>query len=284
MLVELQNISKRLGRFRLKDISFQLPEGYILGLIGPNGAGKTSLLHIILGLYKPDAGMVSIDGMRYEDAEKTIREETGVVLLEDMFDGGLTLSANGARYGSFFQNYSPSVLATYLERFELEPKRKYHALSRGEKIKFQFAFALAHDAKLLVLDEPTGNFDRSFRKEFFAVLKEFIADGKRSVILSTHLTDDLDRMADYILYLENGKSVFAGDIETLRETYRLVTGESYRIKAITRDLVLSVEEGEHGSRALVKNSRKLPDDKELTMSVPTIEELMYFITKSDGRR
>ena len=157
MLVELENISKRLGRFRLKDISLQLPEGYILGLIGPNGAGKTSLLHIILGLYKPDAGMVSIDGMRYEDAEKTIREETGVVLLEDMFDGGLTLSANGARYGSFFQNYSPSVLATYLERFELEPKRKYHALSRGEKIKFQFAFALAHDAKLLVLDEPTGS-------------------------------------------------------------------------------------------------------------------------------
>ena len=146
-------------------------------------------------------------------------------------------------------------------------------------MKFQFAFALAHDAKLLVLDEPTGNFDREFRREFFRVLKEFIADGTRSVILSTHLTDDLDRVADYILYLENGKSVFSGDIETLRESYRLVTGEPWQIKAIARELVIHVEEGEHGTRALVKNSRRLPDDRDLTVAVPTIEELMYFITK-----
>lgn len=279
MLLELQNISKRLGSFRLEDISLQLPEGYILGLIGPNGAGKTSLLHVILGLYAPDDGTVAIDGMNYENAEPQIREEIGVVLLEDMFDGGLTLIANGNSYGSFYQNYSSRTLEAYLERFGLEAKSRYHTLSRGEKLKFQFAFALSHEAKLLVLDEPTGNFDRDFRKEFFQVLKEFIADGTRSVILSTHLTDDLDRIADYILYLENGKSVFSGDIETLRESYRLVTGEPWQIKAIAKELVIHVEEGEHGTRALVKNSRRLPDDQELTVAAPTIEELMYFMTK-----
>lgn len=279
MLVELQNVSKRLGRFYLEDISMQLPEGYIMGLIGPNGAGKTSLLHVILGLYQPNAGTVAIDGMRYSDDEKSIREETGVVLLEDLFDGGLSLSANGARYGSFFQHYSGVTLEKYLERFGLNSKNKYRTLSRGEKLKFQFAFALAHDAKLLVLDEPTGNFDREFRREFFCVLKEFIADGTRSVILSTHLTDDLDRVADYILYLENGKSIFCGDIETLRDTYRLVTGESWQIRAIAKELVIHVEEGEYGMRALVKNSHRLPEDRTLTISVPTIEELMYFMTK-----
>ena len=279
MLVELENITKRLGKFCLEDISMQLPEGYILGLIGPNGAGKTTLLHVILGLYQPNAGTVTIDGMSYADHEVAIREETGVVLLEDMFDGGLTLTANGERYGKFFKNYSGRTLETYLERFGLKSKCRYRSLSRGEKLKFQFAFALAHDAKLLVLDEPTGNFDREFRREFFRVLKEFIADGTRSVILSTHLTDDLDRVADYILYLENGKSVFSGDIETLRESYRLVTGEPWQIKAIARELVIHVEEGELGTRALVKNSRRLPDDRDLTVAVPTIEELMYFITK-----
>lgn len=262
----------------------ELPEGYILGLIGPNGSGKTTLLHILLGLYEQSRGAVTIDGMSYAEEEPAIREETGVVLLEDMFDGGLSLLDNGNNYGSFFKRYSSETLQGYLERFGLSPKRKFRALSRGEKLKFQFAFALSHDAKLLVLDEPTGNFDREFRREFFQVLKEFISDGKRSVILSTHLTEDLDRIADYILYLDHGKSVFSGDIETLRESYRLVTGEKWRIRAIDRELVVYVEDGEFGTRALVRNSCGIgrfikPGDSELTASTPTLEELMYFTTK-----
>ena len=116
------------------------------------------------------------------------------------------------------------------------------------------------------------------------MLKEFIADGKRSVILSTHLTEDLDRIADYILYLDHGKSVFSGDIETLRESYRLVTGEKWKIRAIDRELVVHVEEGEFGTRALVRNRCGIgrfikPGDSELTVSIPTLEELMYFTTK-----
>lgn len=284
MLVEMKNISKQWGSFCLEDISMELPEGYILGLIGPNGSGKTTLLHILLGLYEQSRGTVTIDGMSYAEEEPAIREETGVVLLEDMFDGGLSLLDNGNNYGSFFKRYSSETLQGYLERFGLSPKRKFRALSRGEKLKFQFAFALSHDAKLLVLDEPTGNFDREFRREFFQVLKEFISDGKRSVILSTHLTEDLDRIADYILYLDHGKSVFSGDIETLRESYRLVTEEKWRIRAIDRELVVYVEDGEFGTRALVRNSCGIgrfikPGDSELTASTPTLEELMYFTTK-----
>ena len=284
MLVEVKNISKQWGSFCLEDISMELPEGYILGLIGPNGSGKTTLLHILLGLYEQSRGTVTIDGMSYAEEEPAIREETGVVLLEDMFDGGLSLLDNGNNYGSFFKRYSSETLQGYLERFGLSPKRKFRALSRGEKLKFQFAFALSHDAKLLVLDEPTGNFDREFRREFFQVLKEFISDGKRSVILSTHLTEDLDRIADYILYLDHGKSVFSGDIEMLRESYRLVTGEKWRIRAIDRELVVYVEDGEFGTRALVRNSCGIgrfikPGDSELTASTPTLEELMYFTTK-----
>lgn len=284
MLVEMKHISKQLGSFRLDDISLELPEGYILGLIGPNGSGKTTLLHVLLGLYEQSEGTVAIDGMKYADAEPAIRDETGVVLLEDMFDGGLSLLANGDSYGSFFGGYKREKLLGYLERFGLSPKRKFRTLSRGEKLKFQFAFALSHDAKLLVLDEPTGNFDRKFRKDFFQVLKEFIADGKRSVILSTHLTEDLDRIADYILYLEHGKSIFSGDIETLRESYRLVIGEKWQIRAVDKELVVHVEEGEHGTWALLRNiygiGRFLKSEGSgLTVRVPTLEELMYFMTK-----
>lgn len=283
MLVELKDIYKQLGNFTLEQISFGFPEGFIMGLIGPNGAGKTTLIHLILGLYRPDGGEVRIDGMTYEDNESEIRELIGTVLLEDLFDEVLTLRENGNAYGKYYKHYSVHVLEKYLQRFGLDGKRKYKELSTGEKLKFQFAFALSHDARLLVLDEPTGNFDPSFRQEFFAVLKEFIADGRRSVILSTHITDDLDQIADYLCYLDKGKPLFVGDIETLHDNYRLVTGEEYKIKLLRPESVLHVEKGEVGTRALVRHRQRYTYDDSLTVTIPTIEELMYFMTKR-GRK
>lgn len=279
MILEIQAVSKHLGDFHLRNISLELPEGYILGLIGPNGAGKTSLLHLILGLYRPEAGDIRIDGMNYQDNEREIRELLGTVLLERLFDETMTLRQNADYYGAYYRNYDVQVFEMYLRRFELEAGRKYRTLSKGEELKFQLAFALAHAPKLLIMDEPAGSFDPEFRVQFFEVLKEFIADGTRSVIISTHLTEDLDRMADYITYLEKGKILLSTDIESLRESYRLVTGETYKIKLIPQENVIHMEEGAYGSRALVKHRRRYAYDKELTVATPTIEELMYFMTK-----
>lgn len=278
MLLEMKDVCKRLGNFKLQNISLQLPEGYILGLIGPNGAGKTSLIHLILGLYEPNEGEILIDGLSYADHEIDIREKLGTVLLEDLFINGLSLLENGRRFGEYYKNYSEETLLSYLDRFHLDAGKKLGQLSKGEKLKFQFAFALSHDAKLLILDEPTGNFDPTFRAEFFEVLKEFIADGTRSIILSTHLTEDLDRMADYICYLEKGETIFAGDIESLRDKYRLVTGEEYKIKLLRKDDIIYLEKGQVTNRALVINRPSRLYDA-LGVSVPTIEELMYFMTK-----
>ncbi|MBQ8823524.1 MAG: ABC transporter ATP-binding protein [Lachnospiraceae bacterium] len=278
MLLEIKDVCKRLGNFKLKNISLQLPAGYILGLIGPNGAGKTSLIHLILGLYEPNEGEILIDGLSYTDHEVDIREKLGTVLLEDLFVNGLTLKENASRFGEFYKNYSEEILLKYLNRFHLDADRKFKQLSKGEKLKFQFAFALSHDAKLLILDEPTGNFDPTFRAEFFEVLKEFIADGQRSIILSTHLTEDLDRIADYICYLEKGETIFAGDIESLRDKYRLVVGEEYKIKLLRKDDIIYLEKGEFTNRALVINRPSRLYDA-LKVTVPTIEELMYFMTK-----
>lgn len=279
MLLQLNGVSKRLGTFQIKDISFELPEGYIMGLIGQNGAGKTTLLHLILGLYQPDEGEIRIDGVSYKENEREIREKIGCVLLDELFDNSMTLLQNGSFYGRYYVNYNKEVLQAYLKRFSLEPDRKYKALSKGEKLKFQFAFALSHAAKLLVLDEPTGNFDPEFRKEFFAVLKEFIADGTRSVILATHLTEDLDRVADYITYLEKGELLLSCDIEELRENFRLVTGEAYKINLIPKERVIHMEPGEFGTRALVMHHRRYSYDREASVAVPTVEEFMYFMSK-----
>lgn len=283
MILQVNHVSKTLGNFRLEDITFALPKGYIMGLIGPNGAGKTSLLHLILGLYRPQQGEIWIDGMQYENSEKTIKEMLGTVLTEELFEGNFTLEQNGDCYGKYYGKYDKSVMMTYLQRFDLQPEQKYKKLSKGEKLKFSFAFALAHAPKLLILDEPTGNFDPTFRKEFFKILKEFISDGTKSVILATHLTDDLDRIADYITYIEKGRLLFSDDIETIRDRYKLVTGEAYKIKLLSED-VIHMEEREFGTKALVKNHGYRQYDESLTVTTPTMEELMYFMTKRGKER
>lgn len=279
MLISFDNVSKQLGNFRLGNISMELPAGYILGVVGPNGAGKTTFLHLVLGLYTPDIGQIMIDDKQYATDEKAIREETGVVLVEELFDMTRTLLDNGETYGRFYKNYDREIFKQYLERFHLQEERRFGRLSKGEKLKFQFAFALSHNAKLLILDEPTGNFDPEFRKEFFEILKEFIADGTRSVILATHLTEDLDRIADYILYLDNGKTVFYGDIETMRARYRMVAGEAYKINLLNKNDIIYREDTSCCTRALVKYKANQGYDTELVVTDPTIEELMYFMTK-----
>ena len=146
-------------------------------------------------------------------------------------------------------------------------------------MKFQFALALAHHPKLLLLDEPTGNFDPEFRDEFLKSLKDFIADGEHTVILATHLTDDLDKIADYLVYMHDGSVLTAMDIEELRSRYRIVVGEEYRMKLLPEQRVIHMEKGEFATKALIRHRQIDTYDAAYTVSSPTIEEFMYFVTK-----
>lgn len=278
-MLKMNGVSKRLGSFSLKDISFEVPAGYICGLVGQNGAGKTTLLHLLLGLYQPDGGTVSVDGLTYAEHEKEIRNQTGTVLAEELFEPHFDLMDNADYYGAYFSGYSGEEMREYLSRFGLDGKQKFGKLSKGEKLKCQFAFALSCQPSLLILDEPVANFDPDFRGQFFSVIRDFISGGKRSVVLATHLTEDLDRLADYLIYLEEGRQLFAGDMETFRSKYRLVTGESYKIKLLPKDRILAVEEKTYGARALVEHSRLNQYDKSLTVTYPRIEDVMYFLSK-----
>lgn len=278
-MIKIDHVSKRLGKFQLDDISFELPGGYICGLVGKNGAGKTTLLHLLLGLYQADEGHINISGMTYEQAESSIHDRIGTVLVEELFEPFYSIKSNAEHFGRYFSGYCWERAAAYLERFGLDERRKFGKLSRGEKLKCQFAFALSCDPKLLLLDEPTGNFDPDFREQFFQIIKEFIADGTRSVILATHLTDDLDRIADYLLFLEDGKQVFAGDIESFRSAYRIVSGEKYKINLLRQDRLIFTEEKRYGTKALIRHSRLNQYDESLQVTYPTIEEFMYFYSK-----
>lgn len=276
-MLKLENVSKRIGGFELKNISAKLPDGYIMGMIGENGAGKTTLIHIISGLYSIDSGDMEFDGMRYPKQEELIKQDIGMVIHGDVFDMHETLLQNGRRYGRFYNHYDEKALLEYMLRFKLDRKKKYGHLSKGEKLKFSMAFALAHKPKYLLLDEPTANFDVDFRKEFLKLLREYTGNGKNSVVLSTHITSDIDIIADYLLFLKDGKQMLYGDIETIRNHYRMVAGEAYKIKLL-KDRVLHMENGKFGCKALVRNSKK-PFDSMLKIWEPTIEELMYYMAK-----
>lgn len=275
-MIDCNNVSKRFTSFSLKNITFNLPAGYICGLIGENGSGKTTLINILSGLYSYD-GEVRISGRDYCNHEYDIKQDIGVVVHGDIFEAKESLISNANYFGRFYKKYSKNLLENYLERFNLNDKKKYKELSKGEKLKFALAFALAHEPRLLLLDEPGANFDIEFRKEFNRLLREFIIDGTRSVILSTHIISDVETFADYILFLKNGEQILFGDVETIREKYRMVSGEKYKIKLL-KDRIIYLEEGRISCNALVKHDKQ-GYDKELKVWEPGIDELMYYIGK-----
>lgn len=282
-MLTVQNVSKTLGNFQIKDISFQLPKGYIMGLVGPNGAGKTSLFHLIMGLYEMDQGQITINDFDITKEEALAKNDIGFVFTEELFTGNLSLIENAGMYGKYYSDYKEELFLKYCETFHLDANKKLKKHSKGEKLKFQFAFALSHQPKLLLLDEPTANFDPDFREIFFKILVQFVKDGEHSVILSTHLTKDLDRLADYVTFINHGKVVFSLDKETMGQRYRLVTGEAYKINLINKELVLHKENGKYSSKALVKHTRWSEYDKELLVEIPTIEDIMYFIVKGEKK-
>ena len=156
IMIQITGVTKKLDKFSIKDISLEIPDGYITGVIGLNGAGKTTLFHLMLGLYVPDQGEIVIDGMKYADQERAIREKTGVVLQERLFEEYETLEGNAAMYGRYYGNYQDGKMHGLMQQFGLNPKQKYKTLSKGEELKFQFAFALAHNPKLLLLDDDAS--------------------------------------------------------------------------------------------------------------------------------
>lgn len=280
-MLKLKNVNKGYSGFKLKDISFELPQGYIMGLVGRNGAGKSTLLRLVMGLIKADSGSIEFMGKDIVDNEKWAKDNMGFVLAEKVFDDYNTLEANAKMYGAFYSRYNHKSFLDYCQRFELDPSRKLKNNSRGERMKFQYAFALAHDPRLLILDEPVGSFDPDFQKEFYKSLTDYIATGENSVILATHITSEMDKRADYITLIDAGRLIFSKDKESLTEEFKLVTAEDYKINLIPVDKVIGREKEIHYTKALIRPTHEVTTDKDYTINTPSIEEIMYYIAKGD---
>lgn len=277
-LLKIENLEKRIGSLHLENISLTLEPGYIFGLIGRNGAGKTTLIRTLINLYQKDSGTVTIDGCPMDTMEREAKDRIGFVLDEFLFEEKLSIASNGRLFGSTYSSYDHDLFLRFCKRFELNPKQKAGKLSKGQKTRFQLAFALSHQAKLFIMDEPASGLDPLFRRELTGYMQELVEDGTRSILLSTHLTADLDQIGDYIALIDDGHFLFCSDKESLRERFRLLEGSREEIEALRSPGILAKVHEEYGSTALAECPGPELTGR-LSSRAPTLAELLYYLQK-----
>lgn len=276
-ILEVDNVCKKLDKFSLENIDFKLEPGYIMGLIGRNGSGKTTLINTILGLYQKTTGNVRICGHDLSLDESRAKGEIGFVLDENPFLEDLSSLDNAKIYSPYYKNFDIDIFLKYCSRFDVDPKKKLKKLSKGTIIKFQLAFALSHDAKLFVMDEPASGLDPVFRRELMEIMYDAILNGDKSILFSTHLTEEIDMVADYVTILHEGKQVISTSKEDLFESYRVVKGSEEKIQLL-QPSVIGKKVTPYSVEALVRNEEAILN-KGCQIEVPTIADFMYYFTK-----
>lgn len=277
-LLEIRNLNKTIGNLRLLDINLTLEPGYIMGLIGRNGAGKTSLIKTILRLYQKDSGDVYVNGYHMETEEKEAKNEIGFVLDESLFEDNLSIEANGKLFGSLYSRYDHSLYLQFCKRFELQVKQKAGKLSKGQKTRFQLAFALSHDAKLFLMDEPAAGLDPLFRRELLGYMQDIVESGKRSILFSTHLTSDLDQIGDYIVLLDEGNICLELDKEELENRFFIASGTRGQIEHSFGPNVFCRLYEPYKNSLLIEYPKE-NQLKGLSVTKPALEDLMYYLSK-----
>lgn len=281
IILEVNNVTKKYKDFTLNNISFSLPEGFILGLIGKNGAGKTTLMNCLIGCIDYQ-GEVIVDGFVNTIHERLASDKIGFIVEKGPFLAKETLLENGELFGRFYKDFDEGKFLKLLLEFGLCYDTEYGELSKGMETKFQLTFALAHSPKLLVLDEPTGGLDPSFRRTFLNILQTVVEKENISIIISTHLTMDLDKVADYIMMLDGGEMVFFEDKERLLDKYPLVSGNVEILKDIPKTAYTRVRKNGNIFQTIFTDLEYIKENEsmkeKLQIQRTNLEEIMYFFS------
>ncbi len=281
LMLEVRGLTKKWKAFTLENINLSLPEGYIMGLIGKNGSGKTTLINCLLDGIRISSGLIRINGRDYRSL--SAKEEIGFILEPGPFFEYKTLLQNALLFGRFYPKWREEMFLKYLRLFELNGNALFRELSKGMKTKFQLAFALSHEPKLLIMDEPTGGMDPIFRRDFYSLLQDLISDTKASVLISTHITGDLDRIADFITLLDEGKLVFTMTKEDLLSRYPLLRGGREDLPLIRDGRPLRIRKTTSGFETILSDPSFLEQNTMLKSRVvfsrPNLEEIMYYFSE-----
>lgn len=282
-VLEITDLCKSYKDFSLKNVNISLDRGYIMGFIGPNGSGKSTTIKLIMNLIKKDSGQIKVLGLDNIKDEITIKEKIGFVYDENHFYEDLTVQEMKGIINPFYNKWDENVFEKYVKDFELPLKKQIKHLSKGMKMKFSLAIALSHNAELLIMDEPTSGLDPLIRSELLDVLQSLIQDENKSVFFSTHITSDLDKIADYITLVNKGEVILSKSKEELIEEYCIVKGSRDILSPEIENIFIGIKENQYGFEALSHNKneviRRLGDS--VIIEKPTLEDIMIFSTRSE---
>lgn len=277
-ILELKDVSKSYSGFSLERVGFSLEPGYIMGFIGPNGAGKTTTIKLIMNLIRLDAGEIKVFGLDSRRYEQEIKQRIGFVYDESHFYENLTITEMSRLIAPFYRSWDWQIYKQYVDRFGLPERKKLAQFSRGMKMKYALAVALSHGAELLIMDEPTSGLDPVVRSEFLDILRDVIQDERRSVLLSSHITSDLDQIADYVTLINGGRIIFSKSKEELWEEYALIKGEKALLDSGLRPYVVGLKESQFGFEGLVTNKAEAQRiaGSRAVFERPNLEEIMLY--------
>ena len=277
-MLEVTALSKTYTDFTLDNISFRLPEGFIMGLIGPNGSGKTTTIKSILNMVEPDSGSITVFGKDHIAQEQEIKRDIGVVFDNSYFVDEWSMTDVEKAYSLFYIGWNSETYWSMLSKFRIAKEKRVKELSKGMQMKLMLACTFSYDAKLLCLDEPTSGLDPVSRDELLEILSGYIEDGRHSVLFSTHITSDLEKIADYITYINLGKMIFTGSKEDFVEGYRIVSGDKKALTPELKNHMIGTRTFATGYEALIR-TQDIPEDMQADALQATIDDIVVFVSR-----
>ena len=277
-ILNISNLSKEYKNFKLDNISFSLPRGYIMGFIGANGAGKTTTIKLIMNLIRKSSGKVEIFGKDNIKHEIDVKSNIGFVYDECNYYEELSIKDNVSIVKRFYKTWNQKQCDEYLRKFNLDSSKKVKELSKGMKMKFAISIALSHGADLIIMDEPTSGLDPVSRSEILEILQEYIQDGEKSVVFSTHITSDLEKVADYITFINRGKLEFSMSKDEILERYKIVKGGLDILNDDFRKKFIKIKKNSFGFEGLTNNAENIRREygNEVIIEKATLEDIMVY--------
>lgn len=279
--LEIKGLCKQYEGFTLENVSFTLPRGAVMGFIGENGAGKTTTIKSILNLIHRDAGTIRVLGLDNIGDERAVKERIGVVLEDGCFLNTLNARQVDTLMGKAYQNWKPEQFFSFMQRFGIDERKKIKDYSKGMRMKLSIAAALSHGAELLIMDEPTSGLDPVVRDEVLDLFYDFMQDEGHAILLSSHITSDLDKIADYITFIHSGRIVLSEPRDELLDTYGVLHCTADQLAALDPAVVRAKRVGAFGCEALVRRSG-VPEN--WTVEPVNIEQIMLFLTRGENDR
>lgn len=282
-IIEIRNLEKKYDdKFKLGKIDLSIPKGVIVGLIGENGAGKTTLIKSILNIIKIDCGEIKIFGKDYKAEEKAIKEDIGVVLDNMFFPEVLNARDINNTMKDIYTNWDSKLYFSYLNEFNLPEDRPLKSMSKGMRKKLEIVTAISHRPKLLILDEPTSGLDPIARSEVLEIFQKFIENEECSILLSTHITSDLEHIADEIIFVDNGKKVLQKSRDEIIDNYGVLKCDIDYFSNIDKEDIIAYKKTKYAYEILINDKERLSKKYDgCVIDKITLEDLMLLIIKGE---